>query len=92
MVLDELRARLDRLPPAQGQRSKAGLREALVELKVAGAQSRDALAAAERELAVQGDNAPTRNDAGNSPEKSVISKPRGSRKSSRPSTGSGSPC
>ncbi len=53
MVLDELRARLERLLSLQGQHSKAGLHEALVELKVAGAQSRDALAAAERELAAQ---------------------------------------
>jgi len=53
MVLDELRARLERLLATQGQRSKAGLHEALVELKVARAQSRDALVAAERELEAQ---------------------------------------
>ncbi len=54
MGLDELRARLDRLLSFQGSRSRAaGLREALIELKVAAGQSRDALATAERELASQ---------------------------------------
>ena len=54
MGLDELRARLERLLVSQEQRSRAaGLREALVELKVAAGQSRDALAAAERELTQQ---------------------------------------
>lgn len=54
MGLDELRARLDRLLNFQGSRSRAaGLREALIELKVAAGQSRDALGAAERELASQ---------------------------------------
>lgn len=53
MVLDELRARLERLLSTQGQRSKAGLHDALVELKVAGSQSREALARAARELAAQ---------------------------------------
>ena len=56
MGLDELRARLDSLLAGQGlssdQRVRAsGLHAALVELKVAVGQSRDALAAAERELA-----------------------------------------
>ncbi|MGQ0701919.1 MAG: hypothetical protein ACT4PM_02150 [Gemmatimonadales bacterium] len=51
MGLDQLRARLDRLL-GQTQRSRAAaLREALLELKVAASQSRDALTAAERELA-----------------------------------------
>lgn len=49
MVLDELRVRLERLLASQGPRAKAGLREALIELKAAAAQSREALAAAERE-------------------------------------------
>ena len=53
MVLDELRARLERLLATPGSRSRAGLHDALVELKVAAGQSRDALAAAERELANQ---------------------------------------
>jgi len=54
MGLDELRARLDRLLTAQGHRSRtASLRDALLELKVAAGQSRDALAVAERELAAQ---------------------------------------
>jgi chromosome segregation ATPase len=52
MVLDELRARLERLLASQG-RSNAGLRDALIELKVAASQSREALAVAERELASQ---------------------------------------
>jgi hypothetical protein len=56
MSLDELRARLDRLLAGQGlasdRRARAmGLHAALVELKVAVGQSRDALAQAERELA-----------------------------------------
>lgn len=53
MGLDDLRARLDRLlagRPDRGTRA-ALLREALVELKVAAGVNRDALAAAERELA-----------------------------------------
>ena len=53
MGLDQLRARLERLLASDANRSKAGLREALVELKVAAGQSRDALVAAERELASQ---------------------------------------
>jgi len=54
MGLDELRARLDRLLAGPGPRSRAaGLKDALVELKVAAGQSRDALVAAERELAAQ---------------------------------------
>ncbi len=53
MGLDQLRARLERLLATDANRSRAGLREALVELKVAAGQSRDALAAAERELAGQ---------------------------------------
>ena len=53
MGLDELRARLDSLLAGQGlssdHRARAsGLHAALVELKVAVGQSRDALAAAER--------------------------------------------
>jgi hypothetical protein len=58
MGLDELRARLDRLlsglatPDRRAQ--AAGLHDALVELKVAAGQSRDALAAAEQELAAEG--------------------------------------
>ena len=55
MGLDELRARLDRLlsgrPDHRAQ--AAGLHEALVELKVAAGVNRDALAAAERELAAE---------------------------------------
>ncbi len=56
MGLDELRARLDSLLASQGlgsdRRARAGgLHEVLLELKVAAAESRDALAAAERELA-----------------------------------------
>ncbi|HEV8598717.1 MAG TPA: hypothetical protein VGQ69_05120 [Gemmatimonadales bacterium] len=55
MGLDELRARLDRLlagsPDRRAQAS--GLHDALVELKVAAGQNRDALAAAERELAAE---------------------------------------
>lgn len=53
MGLDELRARLDRiLSGSLDRRSQtAGLHDALVELKVAAGQNRDALAAAERELA-----------------------------------------
>jgi hypothetical protein len=53
MGLEQLRARLERLLATDANRSKAGLREALVELKVAAGQSRDALAAAQRELASQ---------------------------------------
>lgn len=58
MGLDELRARLDSLLAGQGlssdHRARAsGLHAALVELKVAVGQSRDALAAAERELELQ---------------------------------------
>ena len=53
MGLEQLRARLERLLASDANRSRAGLREALVELKVARGQSRDALAAAERELASQ---------------------------------------
>ena len=53
MGLDELRARLDRLLSALPDRRSqaAGLHDALVELKVAAGQNRDALAAAQRELA-----------------------------------------
>ncbi|HEV8149641.1 MAG TPA: hypothetical protein VGP61_05595 [Gemmatimonadales bacterium] len=57
MGLDALRARLDRLLSGDGtfdRRARAaGLHDALVELKVAAGQSRDALGAAERELAVE---------------------------------------
>lgn len=53
MVLDELRARLERLLASQGARSRAGLHQALIELKVAAAEGREAMAAAERELASQ---------------------------------------
>jgi len=53
MGLDQLRARLERLLANDANRSKAGFREALVELKVAAGQSRDALGVAERELASQ---------------------------------------
>ena len=55
MGLDELRARLDRLLSGSLDRRthSAGLHDALVELKVAAGQSRDALAAAERELATE---------------------------------------
>ena len=55
MGLEELRARLDRLlstsPDRRAQAS--GLHDALVELKVATAENRDALAAAERELVTE---------------------------------------
>lgn len=53
MGLDDLRARLDRLLSGQPDRRSraAGLHDALVELKVALGVNRDALAAAERELA-----------------------------------------
>jgi L-lactate utilization protein LutC len=55
MGLDELRARLDRLlaggPDRRAQAS--GLHDALVELKVAAGQNKDALATAERELAAE---------------------------------------
>ncbi len=52
MSLDELRARLDRLlSPLPDRRTQAaGLHDALVELKVAAGQNRDAMAAAQREL------------------------------------------
>ena len=55
MGLDELRARLDRLLSTQPDRraQASGLHDALVELKVAAGQSRDALAVAERELGVE---------------------------------------
>jgi len=55
MGLDELRARLDRmLSGSHDRRQRAGgLHDALVELKVAAGQSRDALGAAEQELAVE---------------------------------------
>ena len=55
MGLDELRARLDRLlSGAPDRRARAaGLHDALVELKVAAGQNRDALATAERELAAE---------------------------------------
>lgn len=55
MGLDELRARLDRLLSGSLDRRShsGGLHDALVELKVAAGQSRDALAAAERELAAE---------------------------------------
>lgn len=55
MSLDELRARLDRLLSGMPDRRAraAGLHDALVELKVAAGQCRDAHAAAERELGVQ---------------------------------------
>lgn len=53
MGLEQLRARLERILASDANRSRAGLREALVELKVALGQSRDALTAAERELASQ---------------------------------------
>ena len=53
MGLEQLRARLEHLLAGDANRSRAGLREALVELKVAAGQSRDALAVAERELAGQ---------------------------------------
>jgi len=53
MGLDDLRARLDRLLSGLPDRrtQAAGLHDALVELKVAAGVNRDALAAAERELA-----------------------------------------
>jgi chromosome segregation ATPase len=55
MGLEELRARLDRLLSTDPDRRArtAGLHDALVELKVAAGQSRDALSAAERELAME---------------------------------------
>lgn len=58
MSLEELRARLDNLlarhtRSADRQVRMAGLRDALVELKVALSQSRQALAGAESELAVE---------------------------------------
>jgi hypothetical protein len=58
MDLDELRARLDQLlgghDNLSDRRSRAaGLHAALVELKVAAGQSRDALAKAERELVLE---------------------------------------
>ncbi|NOT09393.1 MAG: hypothetical protein HOP28_14445 [Gemmatimonadales bacterium] len=56
MGLDELRARLDSILQRQGvsgdrRAQAAGLHDALVELKVAAAECRDALGRAERELA-----------------------------------------
>jgi hypothetical protein len=55
MGLDELRARLDRLLTGAPDRraQAAGLHDALVELKVAAGQNRDALATAERELTAE---------------------------------------
>jgi chromosome segregation ATPase len=55
MGLDELRARLDRLLSASPDRRAraAGLHDALVELKVAAGQNRDALVGAERELTAE---------------------------------------
>jgi len=60
MGLDELRARLERLLAGAGsgggpgrRAQAAGMRDALVELKVAAGQSRDALTAGERELATE---------------------------------------